>query len=168
MTGWNMPPGVNPSDIPGNDDDEPPEDEGELPHPTAKWRYFGEWVEFQANRRMYRYRLARADDGSWERYVVEHQTRNGWAHVGKKVNEGVAVGRVMAATGLHDAELLRHYETIHMLERIVEDLAAELTAEINQRYGAPDVHPAMQKRYLRDLSTVHEAAEVLKEARNRR
>jgi hypothetical protein len=84
-----------------------PRDVTERPTPTAQWAYVGEPVEFDVDMaegyigfeiiRRYRYRRARLDDGSWDRLVVEHQTRNGWAHVGKKVAEGIAIGRALEA-----------------------------------------------------------------------
>lgn len=114
---------------------------GERPHETAQWAYYGPWHEFDAGYLKYRWRWAEADDGGWKRAVIEHQTRNGWAHVGKRINTGVAIGMALAAT-------------------LIEDLANDLSAEIDHRYG-DDVHPAMQGRYDRDMAVVDRAKAFL-------
>jgi hypothetical protein len=126
----------------------PPPEGGERPHETAQWAYYGEWIEFTAGYRRYRRRLARADDGSWERVVVEHETRNGWAHVGKRVAEGIEIGQVMAAT-------------------LIEDLASELAAEVENRYERTKDHPAMAWRYERDMEAVARAREFLQRLNER-
>lgn len=42
-------------------------------------------------------------------------------------------------------------------ETLIEQLASELESELRHRYGWPDVHPAMQHRFDRDMATVKEA-----------
>lgn len=113
----------------------------ERPFPSAQWGYVGEWTEFEANHRRYRWRVARADDGSWARIVVQHQTRNGWDTVGKKVNEGITIAWELAAT-------------------LIEDLARELADEIDARYGE-EVHPALWHKYEQDTATVKRAKKFL-------
>ena len=49
-------------------------------------------------------------------------------------------------------------EIIAGLVKLVKDLADDLEAELVGRYGAPaDLHPAMRRRWDRDISTVKEA-----------
>ena len=88
--------------IPETGKPEPESGTRERPHPTAQWYYIGEWVEVSANGQTYRYRLAAADNGSWRATVVEHRTRRGWGNVGKRVREGINIGRALAARGVPD------------------------------------------------------------------
>lgn len=69
----------------------------ERPFESARWGYYGSWREIEVDHRKYRFRPARADDGSWDRIVYQHETRNGWSNVGKKVNEGIEIGLAVAA-----------------------------------------------------------------------
>ena len=58
-------------------------------------------------------------------------------------------------------EILRLRAENEKLRAALKDCADDLEAEINTRYG--NVHPALQRRYDRDMASVRAAAAALKE-----
>ena len=47
------------------------------------------------------------------------------------------------------------------LAEMLDGIANDLAAEINDRYGAPEVHPALKIKYERDMEPVRRAVALL-------
>lgn len=54
------------------------------------------------------------------------------------------------------------FEALLSAQPLLEELANDMGAEIDARYGFPDVHPAMEPRYVRDMATVDAARDLLR------
>lgn len=73
---------------------------------------------------------------------------------------------VRIAATLRDVEalraaLLRSQQEREALATALRDCADDLEARVNEQYGHPDVHPALQRRYDRDMELVLTARRAL-------